>query len=154
MSPVNAAAERDRRPILGVGGLVFDGRRVLLVKRGAPPTKGFWSIPGGKLRRGELIVRAVEREMLEETGLRVRVGELVAVYEKLPRAYPGGGARHFVVLDYLCEPIGGSLQAGDDAAEAEWFSVDELGALRMTPGAAEVVRRGMAVAERADHRWE
>ena len=111
---------------------------------------GLWSIPGGKLRRGEPIARAVEREMLEETGLRVNVGELVAVYEKLPGAYAGGGDRHFVVLDYLCEAIGGSLKAGDDAADAGWFAIDDLDGLPMTPGAAEVIREGMLVATGAD----
>ena len=92
--------------------------------------------------------------MLEETGLRVRVGELVAVYEKLPHAYAGGGDRHFVVLDYLCQAVGGSLRAGDDAAEAEWFAVDALEGLQMTPGAAEVIRAGISIATGSDRRPE
>ena len=100
-----------RRPILGVGGVLFDGERVLLVKRGAHPAKGYWSIPGGKLVVGETLAEAVEREMLEETGLRVRAGALVEVYERLPRPGAGGVADHYVVLDYLCEATGGLLQA-------------------------------------------
>ena len=134
-----------RRPILGVGGLVFDRDRVLLVKRGAHPAKGYWSIPGGKVRGGETLAEAVERELLEETGLRVRVGPLVEVYERLPRPGAGGGEAHFVVLDYLCEAVGGLLRAGDDADAAQWFAADELDGLHLTPGAADVVRKGLRI---------
>ncbi len=125
-------------PLLGVGGLVFDGRQVLLVKRSAHPAKGYWSIPGGKVKFGESLKEAVAREMLEETGLHVRVGELVEVYEHLPVDGPGG---HFVVLDFLCEKIRGTLRAGDDAEWAEWFAVDALDGMHLTPGAAAVVRK-------------
>lgn len=134
----------ERRPVLGVGALVFDRDHVLLVKRGAHPAKGYWSIPGGKLRRGESIVQAVEREMLEETGLRVRPGELVAVYERLPT--DGGEGEHYVVLDYLCEAAGGVLRAGDDAAEVGWFGISTLHTLRLTEGAAEVIAKGYRMA--------
>ena len=131
-----------RRPILGVGGLVFDRDRVLLVKRGSHPAKGYWSIPGGKLRDGETLAEAVGRELFEETGLRVRVGALVDVYERLPRPGAGGDDAHFVVLDYLCEATGGLLRAGDDADAVRWFALDRLDGLHLTPGAAEVVRKG------------
>lgn len=136
---------RADRPILGVGGLVFDGTRVLLVKRGAHPAKGFWSIPGGKLRAGEALKEAVKREVLEETGLRVQVGALVEVHERLPRSDPRGRDGHFVVLDYLCQLAGGQLQAGDDADEARWFPVDRIDGLRLTPGAAKVVRKAFSL---------
>lgn len=129
------------RPTLGVGGIVLDGRRVLLVKRGSHPAKGYWSIPGGKLRHGESLSEGVSREMLEETGLRVRVGELVEVYERLPRPGAGGSDAHFVVLDFLCEAVGGLLRAGDDAERVGWFPVDELEAVHLTAGAAPVVRK-------------
>ena len=89
------------------------------------------------------MAEAVEREMLEETGLSVRVGELVAVYERLPRPGVGGSGQHYVVLDYLCEAKGGRLQAGDDADEAAWFAVSELGELHLTPGARPVIGKGL-----------
>ena len=120
---------------------MFDGQQVLLVKRGAHPAKGFWSIPGGKLRLGESLAEAVAREMLEETGLRVRVGALVEVYERMPRPGAGGSDSHFVVLDYLCEAVGGLLRAGDDAEQVGWFPLDSLATLHLTPGAASVVRK-------------
>lgn len=131
------------RPILGVGGLLFKGERVLLIKRGAPPAKGRWSIPGGKVRHGETVERAVEREMLEETGLRVRARELVTVYERLPRHGEDG---HYVVLDYLCEAAAGEVRAGDDAEAAEWFELEALDNLNLTRGAAAVIRSGFRMA--------
>lgn len=137
-----------RRPVIGVGGLVFERGNVLLVRRGSHPAKGYWSIPGGKVAHGESLIEAVEREMLEETGLRVRVGPLVEVYERLPRRGAGGTDDHFVVLDYLCEATGGLLRAGDDAEAAGWFGVSELGELHMTPGARPVVEKGFAMAGR------
>ncbi len=127
---------------------MFDRGRVLLVKRGAHPAKGYWSIPGGKLRGGETLAEAVERELFEETGLRVQVGALVEVYERLPRPGAGGDDAHFVVLDYLCEATGGLLRAGDDADEARWFSVEALEGLHLTAGAAGVVRKGLRVKSR------
>ena len=144
---MSASGERNavRRPILGVGGLVFDQGRILLVKRGAPPAKGAWSLPGGKLRQGESLAAGVAREMLEETGLIVATGELVAVYERLPCPGEAGGDAHYVVLDYLCEATGGKLRAGDDADQAGWFAVGELGGIRLTAGAAAVIRKGLAM---------
>ena len=141
-----------RTPILGVGGLVFDQGQVLLVKRGAHPAKGAWSIPGGKLRLGEAIADGVARELLEETGLIVKVGELVAVYERLPRPGAFSGDAHYVVLDYICEATGGLLRAGDDADEACWFPIRDLGELHLTPGAASVIRKGQRMATRQQGR--
>lgn len=137
------------RPIVGVGGLLFDAGRILLVKRGAPPSKGCWSIPGGKLKRGETLAEAVAREMLEETGLKVRVGALVDVYERLADLDAVGSDNHYVVLDYLCEPDGGALRAGDDADEAAWFRVGDLDGIQLTSGAARVIGKGFEMAARA-----
>ena len=126
--------------------MVFSGGRVLLVQRGSHPAKGLWSIPGGKVRRGETLAEAVRREMLEETGMRVSVGRLIAVYERLPGPEIEGSERHFVVLDYLCDVVGGRLRAGDDAAKADWFALEDLVPLPLTPGAEEVIRKGLRIA--------
>ena len=147
MRAARSGGPRERWPILGVGGLVFDRRRVLLVRRGSRPAKGLWSIPGGKLRRGESVAEAVRRELLEETGLEVRVGPLVTVYERLPANESASGEGHYVVLDYLCERIGGSLGPGDDADDARWFALDALEHLRTTPGAEAVIRKGLGLQE-------
>lgn len=125
---------------------MFNGGRVLLVQRGSRPAKGLWSIPGGKVRRGETLAEAVRREMLEETGMRVSAGRLVAVYERLPEPECEGSERHFVVLDYLCDAVGGRLRAGDDAAKADWFALEDLAHLPLTPGAEEVIRKGLRMA--------
>lgn len=134
-----------RRPVIGVGGVVFEQGRVLLARRGAPPAKGFWSIPGGKLSMGETLEQGVARELREETGLEVRVGCLVAVYERLPRP-EDPSPLHFVVLDYLCERCGGRLMAGDDAAEVGWFDLGALSDLSLTTGARDVILRARQLA--------
>ena len=88
------------RPWLGVGGIVFQGDRVLLVKRGKEPGRGKWSIPGGAVDIGETVERAVKREIEEETGLQVEVLDLVAVFERILPDPQGKILYHYVVLDY------------------------------------------------------
>ncbi len=99
------------------------------------------------MRRGESLAAAVRREMLEETGLRVTVGELVAVYERLPGEGPANEG-HFVVLDYLCGFAAGEPTAGDDAAAVGWFALREIAGLRVTEGLAGVLRRARRIAAR------
>src|SRR5438552_13789207 len=97
------------RPIVGVGAVVLDGDRVLLVKRAHEPLKGEWSLPGGAVEVGETLEAAVAREVREETCLEVEVGPLVEVVNRIVRD-PGGRVEyHFVIVDYLCRPIGGTL---------------------------------------------
>ena len=133
------------RPIVGVGAVVFRGERVLLVKRGAPPLKDHWSIPGGKVELGEKLRAAVERETLEETGLEVKAGPLVEIFERIRRGDAGAVAYHYVLMDYLCAVAGGELQSGDDAADADWFRLDQLNGLLLTSGTAGVIRKGFAM---------
>lgn len=134
------------RPIVGVGALVFRGESVLLVKRGAEPLKGRWSIPGGKVEFGETLRAAVERETLEETGLQVKAGALVEIFERIRR---DSDAYHYVLMDYLCAIVGGELRSGDDAAAADWFRLDRLDALRMTEGTSAVIRKAFAMSRSA-----
>lgn len=133
------------RPIVGVGALIFRGESVLLVKRGAEPLKDRWSIPGGKVELGERLRAAVERETLEETGLQVRAGALVEIFERIRRGGADAVDWHYVLMDYLCEIVGGRLRSGDDAAAVDWFRVDRLDDLLMTEGTAEVIRKGFAM---------
>jgi len=133
------------RPIVGVGAIVFCEGRVLLVKRGAPPLKDHWSIPGGKVELGESLREAVEREALEETGLEVRAGALVEVFERVRRDDSGDVAYHYVLMDYLCAITGGELHAGDDAADAAWFPLARMDDLLMTEGTAGVIRKALSM---------
>lgn len=127
------------RPWLGVGGIVFQEDRVLLVKRGQEPGLGIWSIPGGGVDLGETVERAVKREVEEETGLEVEVQDLVSVFERILPDPQGKIIYHFVVLDYLCRVRGGSLKAASDAAEAGFFPLNEMNTLNLHPETKQVI---------------
>ena len=122
------------RPIIGVGAVVVKDGALLMVKRGADPGKGLWSIPGGRLEHGEYIVDAIKREVREETGLDVEVGDLLGILE-LP------GEPHFVILDHLAAAIGDAAPvAADDAAEVRWVPLAEIESLECTPHFADSMR--------------
>ncbi|MGH9584940.1 MAG: NUDIX hydrolase [Bryobacteraceae bacterium] len=127
------------RPILGVGALILDGRRVLLVQRGNEPLRGCWSLPGGGVESGERLEDALVREVYEETNLRVQTGPIATVFERLMPDASGACEYHYVLIDFYCTIAGGDLLAGSDSAGAEWFDIDALGALPMTAGTREVI---------------
>ncbi len=134
------------RPIVGVGAVIIDQERVLLVKRGSPPLLGEWSLPGGVVELGETLRAAAEREALEETGLIVKAGE---VLEVLDRIIPGKNAApqyHYVLIDFLCTVEGGKLRAGGDAADACWANTSELGKYKLEKPAREVIRKAFLAA--------
>ncbi len=108
---------------IGVGAVVFRGEEVLLVKRGKPPFKGHWSIPGGGLEFGERLEDAARREVMEETGLEIEITGLIGAFEAMPEDI--GQLTHVVMIDYHAEWIAGEPVAADDAAEAAFFSFDE-----------------------------
>src|SRR6185436_6793024 len=99
-----------QQPVVGVGAVVFDGDRVLLVKRGKEPLRGRWLIPGGTVELGETLTDAVVREVREETGLIVRPSEVVLVFDRIDRDETGV-RYHYVIVDYLCELVGVTLAA-------------------------------------------
>jgi 8-oxo-dGTP diphosphatase len=135
------------RPIAAVGGIAFDAAgRVLLVRRGRPPAPELWSVPGGRIEPGETAAEAVARELAEETGLAVRVHELVAAIDWIERAGDGTLAAHYIILDHLVEVVGGTLAAGDDAGDAGWFDLDQLAAASTTTGLLEVIERARGMA--------
>ena len=126
-------------PVVAVGAIVFDEHgRVLLVERGRPPSEGLWSVPGGKLEGAETLAQAVAREVREETGLLVEVGALACVVERIGDDY------HFVILDYVARVIGGTLAAATDVRVARFVGEDELAALPLTDGLADVLIRARA----------
>ena len=126
-------------PQVAVGAIIFDADgRVLVVQRGRPPGVGLWTVPGGRVERGETLVQAVAREVREETGLDVEVGTLACVVERMGDDY------HFVILDYAARVIGGTLRAGDDARDARFVDEMALGALPCTEGLVAVIERARA----------
>ncbi len=129
------------RPIVGVGAVVFDGDRVLLVQRGHPPLMGAWSLPGGRVETGEALRDAVVRELREETGIDVEVGPLVEVVDRIHLTAQGTVEYHFVVVDYLCEPLTRSLAEGSDAADARWVAWTDLAQYGVSETAIEVIRK-------------
>lgn len=114
------------RPFVSVGALVIEKRKALLIRRGKDPLKGDWSLPGGAVELGETLVEAVKRELREETGLEAEVGEIIGVFDRI---YPDGSGRteyHYVLVDFLCRPLGGSATAAGDVDAAQWFRRDEI----------------------------
>ena len=132
-------------PLVGVGAIIIDQDRVLLVKRARPPLQAQWSIPGGALEIGELVREAVVREAREETGLIVEPGELLGVYDRIVRDAQQRVQYHYVLIDFLCRRRGGELAAADDASEARWFARQELPALNLVADTLDVIGRGFAV---------
>jgi len=139
-------------PLVGVGAIIVEKERVLLVKRGHAPLAGEWSIPGGVLELGEGLEEAVVREAWEETGLRVETAGLLGVYNRVLRDADERTLYHYVLIDFLCHRVSGEPQASGDAAEVRWFSRNEIGTLALPKDTAEVIRLGFEKAEGASRR--
>jgi ADP-ribose pyrophosphatase YjhB (NUDIX family) len=114
---------------------------VLLVERGKPPLQGYWSLPGGVLEVGERLEEGIHREVLEETGLEIRINGVVEIFERIMRDEAGRPEYHYVLIDYLCRASGGSLCAASDCARAEWVPRRRLGDYRITEGTLPVIEK-------------
>ena len=128
-------------PLLGVGALIFKRERILLVKRGKAPLKGYWSLPGGLVETGERLEDAIVREVREETGLEVRPKYLAEIFERIMKDPDGRTEYHYVLADYVCRVVHGAPHASDDASEADWFKLEELERMQLTAGTLDVIRR-------------
>lgn len=136
------------RPIVGVGAVIVEGGNVVIVKRRYEPLAGRWSLPGGTLELGETLETAVAREMREETGLDVEVGPVIEVFDRIILDAERRVRYHFVLVDYLCWPVGGELQAGSDVDEAILVDPASLEAYDLTVKAQAVIDRALEL-ERA-----
>jgi 8-oxo-dGTP diphosphatase len=130
------------QPLIGVGAIIIEADRIVLVKRGHPPLAGEWSIPGGVLEVGETLRETAVREAREETGLKVEPGELLGVFDRVLRDDAGRTQYHYVLIDFLCRRIAGQPQPAGDAAEARWFTKEEAAKLPLPKDTAEVIRLG------------
>jgi 8-oxo-dGTP diphosphatase len=137
-------------PIIGVGAVVVEAGRVLLVRRGREPLKGHWTLPGGVLEVGESLAEGVAREVLEETGLHVDAVELVELVDRIHRE--GGRVRyHYVIADYLCRVTGGVLHASSDADAVRWVERVEWNshsALALDPLTVMVIEKAWQQAQK------
>ena len=131
-------------PLVGVGAIIIEDARVVLVKRAHPPLQAEWSIPGGVLEVGELVREAAIREAREETGLTVEPGELLGVYDRVLRDAERRVQYHYVLIDFLCRRVAGDIAAASDAAEVRWFTRGELPALKLAEETMDVIRKGFA----------
>jgi len=125
---------------VGVGAVITENSRVLLVKRGHAPLLGEWSIPGGLLETGETLRQGAEREALEETGLVGKATELLGVFERMVPDDEKRTRYHYILIDFLCQIVSGDMKASGDAADARWFSADELSHLPLPDDTAAVIR--------------
>jgi ADP-ribose pyrophosphatase YjhB (NUDIX family) len=114
---------------------------VLLVERGKPPLKGFWSLPGGAVETGERLEEGVRREVLEETGLVVKPVRLFTIFERIMRDDQGEAEYHYVLVDYLCRVTGGALDAASDVSRVEWVPRTALSRYKITEGTLPVIER-------------
>ncbi len=129
-------------PLVGIGAIIIENARVVLVKRAHPPLQAQWSIPGGVLEVGELVREAAIREAREETGLTIDPGELLGVYDRVLRDANQRVQYHYVLIDFLCRRVAGGLAAASDAAEVRWFRHEELPKLRLAEDTLDVIRKG------------
>jgi mutator protein MutT len=140
------------RPFVGVGAVIVDGAaRVLLVKRRFEPLAGQWSLPGGAVDVGETLQSCVIREMREETGLDVEVGPVIEVFDRIMHDAGGRVQYHYVLVDYVCRPVGGTLTAASDVADVAWVDPGALAEYQLTEKAVSVIGQGLALA--AESGW-
>jgi len=132
------------RPLIGVGAIIVENNRVVVVRRAHEPLKGQWSVPGGVLELGETLHSGAAREALEETGLVVEVGEVLEVFDRIMRDGYGRVQFHYVLIDFLCRRVSGELRAGEDASEVRWVTAEELKNFPIADSAQAVLSKGLA----------
>jgi ADP-ribose pyrophosphatase YjhB (NUDIX family) len=126
-------------PLVGVGAIILDANRVVLVRRGRPPALGQWSLPGGIVELGETMEEAIVREVEEEVGLRVEVSQLVSVLDWILVDAAGAVEFHYVLMDFLCHPSGGALRAGSDVLSARLVPLESIPQYHLKRETMEVI---------------
>ncbi len=127
-------------PRVAVGAIIFKNERILLVLRGKPPAEGNWAIPGGSVEIGETLQQAAQREVFEETGVRIQAREPAFTFDVIERDADGAVRFHYVVVDVMAEYVEGSLHPAGDAIDARWVSPTELTRLTVSPATRDLLR--------------
>lgn len=140
-SKVGMSRKYPEQPGVGVGVVVVEDERILVVKRGKDPGAGTWAFPGGRLELGETLAEAAVREAREETNLQVDPGEVLAVMDFIETDEEGEVRFHYVLIDVSAERVGGTLRPGDDSVDARWIGLEEIDELPMAPRMAKMIRR-------------
>jgi len=138
---VGMTGEYPDTPVVAVGAIVVRDGRVLLVRRGQPPSEGLWAIPGGRVELGETLQEAAEREIREETGLTICARDPVYTFDLIRRTESGRIRFHYVIVDLMADYLKGDLQPGDDAREARWVAPGELGGLPVNQTTLEILEK-------------
>jgi ADP-ribose pyrophosphatase len=134
------AGEYPDVPLVAVGAIVMRDGRILLVRRGQPPSEGLWAIPGGRVELGETLQEAAGREIKEETGLIIRARDPVHTFDVILRDRTGRVQFHYVIVDLLADYVSGVLRHGDDAHDARWVTPEELEGLPINQTTLDVLR--------------
>jgi len=149
---MTSSREYPERPVVGIGGVIIDKERALLIRRGSEPLLGEWSIPGGTLELGESLQEGVARELLEETGIEVRVLEVIEVFDRIFLKDDSTGIEaklrprfHFVIVDFLCERLSGEPRAGSDVTDVAFAREQELSRFHLTETATRVLKKAFAM---------
>ena len=121
--------------------MVFDGDRVLLVRRGNEPSYGRWGLPGGVVELGETVKEAVVREVEEETHIRASPVRLITAFDSIVRDDADRIRFHYVLCEFLCEYVGGELEASTDASDATWANLEELEGMKVPSGTRRFIER-------------
>jgi 8-oxo-dGTP diphosphatase len=125
-----------------VGALIFKDDCILMAQRGKQPLQGWWSLPGGALEVGERLADAVRREVREETGLEIEPLGVLEIFERIMKDETGAAEYHYVLVDYVCEVVGGTLRPGDDVCAVDWVKKKDLQKLTITEGTLAVIEKG------------
>jgi len=135
--------EYPEHPMVGVGAIIVQNGKILIVRRSSEPGKGKWSVPGGLVELGETVEQAVVREVREECGLDVEVDRLIDVVDSMTFDRNGRLKYHFIILDFFVKIKGGELRPGDDAKEAMWVPLEEVENYDLTKTFKEFLKRNM-----------
>jgi len=133
------------RPLVGVGGVIIHEGCALIVQRGSEPRRGEWTVPGGLVEIGEKLREATEREVLEETGLVVKAGPVLDVFDSIYRDSEGRTEYHYVLVDFLCEFVSGELKPASDISDARWITPAELDKTTLIGSTELVIRKGFGI---------